>query len=219
MQWSAGLESGPMLRNSFWAAAHTRVAGSVRSAVTLRPWGLALVLVAASAQAQQEPLASMSACSSARAVHDTGCPNYTGFQPERIEGSDEAAVAAERPERSRTGLYLPEGPARGLSVGRKLPSGVASWYGPGFHGRLTANGERFNQNELTAAHKTLPFGTRVLVENPRTGKQVVVRINDRGPYAKGRVIDLSKAAAQALGMIQRGHDQVVLREVVPASKS
>lgn len=204
-----------MSRNSFWVAARAQVAGAAQGATALRPLGLALLLAAASAQAQQAPLDTAPVCTSARAVHDTSCPNYTGFKPERIKGSDDAAVAAVRPERSRTGLHLPDGPTRGLSVGRRLPGGVASWYGPGFHGRLTANGERFNQNALTAAHKTLPFGTRVLVENPRTGKQVVVRINDRGPFIKGRVIDLSKAAAQALDMVQRGHDPVVLREVLP----
>src|SRR4051794_699879 len=78
--------------------------------------------------------------------------------------------------------------------------GVASWYGPGFHGKKTANGERFNTHALTAAHKTLPFDTKVRVTNERTGKSVVVRINDRGPYAHGRVIDLSKAAAEAVGL-------------------
>jgi rare lipoprotein A len=78
--------------------------------------------------------------------------------------------------------------------------GVASWYGPGFHGKKTANGERFNTHALTAAHKTLPFDTKVRVTNERTGKSVVVRINDRGPYAHGRIIDLSKAAAQAVGV-------------------
>jgi rare lipoprotein A len=80
-------------------------------------------------------------------------------------------------------------------------SGVASWYGPRFHGKLTANGERFNTNELTAAHKTLPFGTRVRVRSLVDGKEVVVRINDRGPFIKGRIIDLSKAAATAIGLI------------------
>ena len=80
-------------------------------------------------------------------------------------------------------------------------SGIASWYGPRFHGRLTANGERFNTNELTAAHKTLPFGTRVRVKSLVNGKEIVVRINDRGPFIKGRIIDLSKAAAQAIGLI------------------
>lgn len=98
-------------------------------------------------------------------------------------------------------------------MGADLQRGIASWYGPGFHGRKTANGERFDMGELTAAHKTLPFGTRVLVHNPRNGKKVVVRINDRGPYVPGRVIDLSQAAATALGMKGRGHDMVVLREL------
>src|SRR4051794_20932345 len=83
---------------------------------------------------------------------------------------------------------------------KPVQSGKARWYGRGFHGKLTANGERFNTNDLTAAHKTLPFGTKVRVTNERTGKSVVVRINDRGPYAHGRVIDLSKAAAEAVGI-------------------
>lgn len=79
--------------------------------------------------------------------------------------------------------------------------GIASWYGPGFHNRLTANGERYNMNALTAAHRTLPFGTMVLVKNTVTGKTVTVRINDRGPYIKGRIIDLSRAAARELGIV------------------
>lgn len=73
----------------------------------------------------------------------------------------------------------------------------ASWYGPGFHGRKTASGERFNQNAYTAAHRTLPFGTVVSVTHK--GRTVQVRINDRGPFIKGRSIDLSKAAAMAIG--------------------
>jgi rare lipoprotein A len=77
---------------------------------------------------------------------------------------------------------------------------MASWYGPGFQGRRTANGERFNTHELTAAHRSLPFGTRVRVTNKTNGRSVVVRINDRGPYAGGRVIDLSNASAQAIGV-------------------
>jgi rare lipoprotein A len=79
-------------------------------------------------------------------------------------------------------------------------AGVASWYGPGFHGRKTANGERFDMNALTAAHRTLPLGTQVRVTNSHTGQSVVVRINDRGPYVGRRVIDLSKASAQAIGV-------------------
>jgi rare lipoprotein A len=91
---------------------------------------------------------------------------------------------------------------------KPIQTGAASWCGPGFHGKKTANGERFNTNDLTAAHKTLPFGTEVRVTNERTGKSVVVRINDRGPYAHGRVIDLSKAAAEAVGI--SGVGQVTL---------
>ena len=78
--------------------------------------------------------------------------------------------------------------------------GLASWYGPGFHGRKTASGERFDTTELTAAHLSLPFGTKLLVRNERNGKEVVVRVNDRGPYIKTRIIDLSQAAARALGI-------------------
>lgn len=78
--------------------------------------------------------------------------------------------------------------------------GVASWYGPGFHGRKTANGERFNTYDLTAAHKTLPFNTIVRVINLSNDKSVIVRINDRGPFSKGRIIDLSKAAKEEIGM-------------------
>ena len=85
------------------------------------------------------------------------------------------------------------------SPGRAVGSGVATWYGPGFHGRRTASGERFNTHDLTAAHRSLPFGTRVRVEGA-SGRSVVVRINDRGPFTRGRVIDLSRAAANAIGM-------------------
>ena len=92
-------------------------------------------------------------------------------------------------------------------VGR---SGVASYYGAKFNGRRTASGERFDMNAYTAAHKTLPFGTKVRVTNPRTGKSVIVRINDRGPYAHGREIDVSRAAAVELGLVQRGHGTVEL---------
>jgi rare lipoprotein A len=84
--------------------------------------------------------------------------------------------------------------------------GLASYYGQGFHGRQTADGDRFSQHEMTAAHRRLPLGTKVLVENRDTGEQVEVKITDRGPYAdtKRRVIDLSKAAAESIGMVEQG---------------
>jgi rare lipoprotein A len=82
--------------------------------------------------------------------------------------------------------------------------GQASWYGPGFHGRTTANGERYNQEGMTAAHPSLPFGTKIKVTNKNNGRSVVVRVNDRGPYAGGRVLDLSAGAARLLGMMGSG---------------
>ena len=91
--------------------------------------------------------------------------------------------------------------------------GQASWYGPGFHGRQTANGETFNQNALTAAHPSLPFGTEVRVTYSSTGESVVVRINDRGPYAHGRVIDLSREAADEIGLLNAGVGKVRLEVV------
>lgn len=83
-------------------------------------------------------------------------------------------------------------------------SGRASWYGPKFHGRKTSNGERFDQEGMTAAHRTLPFGTKLLVTNRSTGKSCVVKVNDRGPYKDNRVIDLSKGAARQLNMVSSG---------------
>ena len=93
----------------------------------------------------------------------------------------------------------------------KLPqTGQASWYGPKFHGKTTANGETFDQNELTAAHASLPFGSKVKVTNLSNGKSVEVEITDRGPFAKNRIIDLSHAAAKALDMKDSGTTKVRL---------
>ncbi len=100
---------------------------------------------------------------------------------------------------------------------RLLATGFASWYGPGFHGNQSASGERFNQHDLTAAHRTLPFGTRVLVTNLDNGQSVVVRINDRGPFHGNRVIDVSKGAASVLGLISSGVARVRLDVIDPRS--
>lgn len=86
--------------------------------------------------------------------------------------------------------------------------GIASWYGPGFHGSRTASGEIYNMYKLTAAHKTLPLGTYVKVINLENGKSVVVKINDRGPFVPGRIIDLSYAAAKRIGMLRKGTAKV-----------
>lgn len=85
-----------------------------------------------------------------------------------------------------------------------LDTGMASYYGRELAGNRTASGEAFNPAELTAAHRSLPFGTRLRVTNQRTGQSVVVRVNDRGPYARGRVLDLSQAAAEQIGMVRTG---------------
>ncbi len=91
--------------------------------------------------------------------------------------------------------------------------GVASWYGPGFHGRLTANGEVYNQYELTAAHRTLPLGTRAMVTNLKSSRSIEVRINDRGPFVDDRIIDLSYAAGRAIGFIGPGTARVRIEVV------
>lgn len=93
--------------------------------------------------------------------------------------------------------------------------GIASWYGPRFHGKRTASGERYDQNKMTAAHRTLPFGTLVKVHNMDNDKSAVVRINDRGPFGKGRIIDVSKAAAKELGMIGSGTARVIVFYLPP----
>ncbi len=89
--------------------------------------------------------------------------------------------------------------------------GIASWYGEPFHGRRTSSGEIYDMHKLTAAHLTLPFGTIVLVTDLETGKSVVVKINDCGPYVEGRIIDLSFAAAEKLGMVRKGLAKVGLK--------
>lgn len=126
------------------------------------------------------------------------------------------AVAAGKPVNRETGADVPAfqlRPAGGQTVAATSEPAVtvASWYGPGFNGHLTANGEVFDQEAMTAAHPTLPFGTLVRVTNLNNGKQVVVRINDRGPFVAGRGIDLSHRAAQALGMENSGVAPVALQ--------
>jgi rare lipoprotein A len=96
---------------------------------------------------------------------------------------------------------------------RALQTGVASYYGPGFHGRRTANGERFDMNAMTAAHRTLPFGTLLKVTNLDNGQSAIVRVNDRGPFIKGRVLDLSVAAAKQIGSKHSGTASVKIELV------
>jgi rare lipoprotein A len=95
----------------------------------------------------------------------------------------------------------------------------ASWYGPKFHGRVTANGEIYDQMAFTAAHKSLRFGTLLKLTNKKNGKSVIVRINDRGPYIPGRQLDVSKAVAMELGMIQKGVARLEVEEIKLGSDS
>ncbi len=112
------------------------------------------------------------------------------------------------------GSLLPrEANATGINGQLKTKEGKASWYGKRFHGKKTASGEPFNQHALTAAHRSLPFGTLVRVTNLSNKRSVVVRINDRGPYAHSRVIDVSRKAAEKLGMLDHGVAPVRLQRL------
>lgn len=121
-----------------------------------------------------------------------------------------------------SGCYLESSPAYrsdGISAGTVATGfsqrGTASYYGEAFHGRLTANGETFDMYGMTCAHRTLPFGTVLSVKNLDNDMEVTVRVNDRGPYVGGRILDLSYGAAQRLGMIESGTASVLLRVVEP----
>lgn len=107
------------------------------------------------------------------------------------------------------GFSLP-GCAHKLAKG-STQQGAASWYGESHHGQRTAGGEKFDMNALTAAHRTLPMNSVVQVTSMSSGKSVAVRINDRGPFTGGRIIDVSRAAAERLGFIQKGTDQVTVQ--------
>lgn len=122
--------------------------------------------------------------------------------------ADAAALISPPAEQLRPPLLADE-------VAREFQRGGASWYGPGFQGRRTASGERYDMNAMTAAHRTLPFGTMVRVHSLVNGRDVDVRITDRGPYGSDRVIDVSRAAAEQLGMLGQGFKEVVL--LVPES--
>lgn len=152
---------------------------------------LATLLVAPLASAQD-------ASSEARAVSPAGNPVVWAPAPGVVVVvADSAALDA---------AFDPVEAAEPAGV--LLGTGVASYYGERFRGRRTASGERFNPDALTAAHRRLPFGTRLRVTNLRNDRSVIVRINDRGPFTRGRVIDLSKAAARRIGMIASGTARV-----------
>ena len=134
--------------------------------------------------------------------------------PEIPAAKSVALRNVETPGAESETLKKPAAPALPIAV-RSVSTGEASWYGPGFYGNRTANGELFRPGPLTAAHRTLPFGTKVRVTNLWNGRSAIVRINDRGPFHGRRVIDLAHGAASQLGLISSGIAQVKL-EVLQA---
>ena len=133
-------------------------------------------------------------------IRPPSCP-----RPSTAVGSYQSAeIARVATSSSRNGHAAQPGRPIVVRPSHFVQTGIASWYGPGFHGKLTANGETYDQYALTAAHRSLPLGTFVLVTNLDTGKAIEVRINDRGPFIKGRVIDLSFTAAKSIGVYTTG---------------
>jgi len=121
--------------------------------------------------------------------------------------------------RPHAGAYPQAGPSAGASAAAQYDAvGTASWYGKPYHGRRTASGEVYNMHRLTAAHRTLPFGTRVVVTNLENGRTVIVTINDRGPFKGNRVIDVSQKAAGQLGFLSQGLTRVGMR-ILASSQS
>lgn len=117
-------------------------------------------------------------------------------------------IATQKPYVINNIRYYPIPNAVGFSQ-----EGIASWYGAPFHGRKTSNGETYDMHDMTVAHKTLPMNTMLLVTNKETGKQIVVRVNDRGPFVKGRIVDLSYTAACSLGMSKSGIAKVSVQAI------
>ena len=160
-------------------------------------------------------LALLSACTTAPTAPEV--PRAEAAKPRPAAVPSPSARATDSPTDEVPALpsEFPRPPLLAGEVPREFQRGTASWYGPRFNGRRTASGERFDMHELTAAHRTLPFGTMVRVHSLVNGRDVDVRITDRGPYAGNRIIDLSRAAAEELGMLGMGFKEVVL--LVPES--
>ncbi len=152
---------------------------------------------AATAPAKQKTATKVKAKKPASIANEDAAPVKAKKAKKIAKVQDEDATPAKPKKKAKVAAKKNSG---GDTGGKAYQSGVASWYGGYFHGRTTANGEKYDQWAMTAAHKTLPFGTRVKVTNTRNGDSVIVRINDRGPFIAGRVIDLSKAAANDIGM-------------------
>lgn len=186
---SIGPKIGPT--PSFAPQRARRGHASLRAALVALVLGL-VPLSASSAAAPEGAPAALDAASSAAVIELVPLPAET-----QVTAGTTAPEVAAPP--------APAAPQETL-----LGCGIASYYAERFHGRRTASGEIFDNRAMTAAHRTLPFGARVRVTNPANGASVVVRITDRGPFSRGRMIDVSRAAAEELGLVARGHGTVEL---------
>jgi rare lipoprotein A len=146
--------------------------------------------------------ASLAACAQSSVVS-----HNSGFSGASRQASQDRTPSSAPSRRVASAKHSPFAPRRAAAATSTASQGIASFY---TEGTRTANGEKFDTNELTAAHPTLPFGTRLRVTNVATGRSVTVRVNDRGPYVAGRVVDVSYSAANALGMVDRGVASVKL---------
>ena len=154
---------------------------------------------------------SFSACASPAA--DTSAQSATTAQPDVVVKTEPLHKTANLSYKVAGKRYQPT-----KKIEQFSQTGKASWYGPGFHGKKTSSGERFDMNTLSAAHRTLPIPSYARVTNLSNGKSVVVRVNDRGPCHGNRVMDLSKAAAKELGFIHTGTANVKVEQILPNGK-
>ena len=154
---------------------------------------------------------SLSACASP--VADTSVQAAATAQPDVVVKTEPLHKTANLSYKVAGRRYQPTKKIESFSQ-----TGKASWYGPGFHGKKTSSGERFDMNTLSAAHRTLPIPSYARVTNLSNGKSIVVRINDRGPFHGNRVMDVSKAAAKELGFIHTGTANVKVEQILPNGK-
>ena len=154
---------------------------------------------------------SLSACASPAA--DTSVQAAATAQPDVVVQTEPLHKTANLSYKVAGKQYQPT-----KKIEQFSQTGKASWYGPGFHGKKTSSGERFDMNTLSAAHRTLPIPSYARVTNLSNGKSVVVRINDRGPFHGNRVMDVSKAAAKELGFIHTGTANVKVEQILPNGK-
>ena len=154
---------------------------------------------------------SLSACASPAA--DTSAQAAATAQPDVVVQTEPLHKTANLSYKVAGKRYQPT-----KKIEQFSQTGKASWYGPGFHGKKTSSGERFDMNTLSAAHRTLPIPSYARVTNLSNGKSVIVRINDRGPFHGNRVMDVSKAAAKELGFIHTGTANVKVEQILPNGK-